>query len=437
MLRTSLVAATALLALAVPAAAPAASPWSGEFTATENSFTFEQAPDWMPDGRVVSHADPGDGTKNQIYTANLDGSDQVCLTCGMQGPNMVPVAQPHGKWVLFHSWNGHNLTVGAPGFGGMGSDLWAVRSDGSGEPVRLTTSEEGHDNFHAYWSPDGKRIVWTALNWNRVTEEGDGKSDIRVARFRTNGPEGPRLTSEQVVRPTNGHWYETQWWAPDGSGFLYTESNGTSMNNELFFCDLPKGAKECDPVQLTEDPAWDEQAIFTPDMKRIIFMSTRDHPGAFNDYSQVATLLGLPADADYALVLPVFYFGFLQPVFQQANDLYDFRVLRDRSGEITGPGKVRRLTDNGTEGWVKPEFAYSHCEDDRSPSVTSCGTDLLYTQVRINDGVRIDQRLDLVAELQQAAAFLQDPDTSSQFQVGVPTEKQTMIGRYEPRQASQ
>ena len=41
------------------------------------------------------------------------------------------------------------------------------------------------------------------------------------------------------VRPPNGHWYETQWWAPDGSGFLYTETVDTSLNNELFFCRLP------------------------------------------------------------------------------------------------------------------------------------------------------------------------------------------------------
>ena len=41
---------------------------------------------------------------------------------------MVPVAQPHGDWVLYHGWSGHQLTVGRPGFGGMGSDLWAVRA---------------------------------------------------------------------------------------------------------------------------------------------------------------------------------------------------------------------------------------------------------------------------------------------------------------------
>jgi hypothetical protein len=55
--------------------------------------------------------------------------------------------------------------------------------------------------------------------------------------------------------------------------------------------------------------------------------------------------------------------------------------------------------------------------------------------VRINDGVRIDQRLDLLAELQQAAAFLAHPGQAgeSQFQVGIPTEKQTLIGRFAGR----
>jgi hypothetical protein len=414
-----LIAALLIAASATPAVA--SSPYAGRFETKVNPYTFEQAPDWLPDGRgVVAHADPGDGTKNQIFASNLDGGGQLCLTCGMQGPNMVPTAQPDGDWILFHSWNGHRMTVGAPGFGGMGSDLWVVRSDGAGEPVRLTKSEEGHDNFHAYWSPDGKWIVWTQLNWNRVTEDGDGRSDVRVGRFRAGGDKGPRLTDVHVVRPGNGHWYETQWWAPDGSGFLYTESTGESLNNELYFCRLPDPSGGCDPVRLTHNPAWDEQAIFTPDMKRIVFMSTRDNPGAFNDYEEVAGLLGLPSDYDYALVLPVFYFGFLQPVFQQANDLYDVRV--DYSGgQVSGvAGKVRRLTWTGEQGWVKPEFAFNDAGK------------LLFTQVRINDGVRIDQRLDFVAELQQAAAFLQDPGQAgdSQFQVGIPTEKQTLIGRF-------
>jgi hypothetical protein len=306
----------------------------------------------------------------------------------------------------------------------MGSDLWVVPADGSGDPVRLTTSEEGHDNFHAYWSPNGKWIVWTALNWNSVTEDGDGKSEVLVARFRADAPDGPRLTDVHAVRPPNGHWYETQWWAPDGSGFLYTESVDESINNELFFCSLPDpAAGECDPVRLTDNPAWDEQAIFTPDMKRIVFMSTRDNPGAYQDWATVSQALGLPAHYDYVTILPIFEAAFLQPVFEQANDLYDFKV-QYTDGAVTGAGDVRRLTTSGEQGWVKPEFAF----DD-------AGKRLLWTQVRIHEGVRIDQRLDLVAELQQLIAFLQNPTaaTQSQLGIGVPTQKETWIGRFRRR----
>jgi hypothetical protein len=111
-------------------------------------------------------------------------------------------------------------------------------------------------------------------------EGGDGRSEVRVARF---DPSGPRLVDEHVVRPGNGHWYETQWWAPDGSGFLYTETAGTAINPELFFCRLRDPAHgRCRPSRLTRHPAWDEQAVFTPRMDRVIFMSSRNLPGAYD-----------------------------------------------------------------------------------------------------------------------------------------------------------
>ena len=172
----------------------------------------------------------------------------------------------------------------------MGSELWVMRPDGS-QKTRLTGTDaargagEGEDDYHAYWSPDGKQLVWAHLNWNFVTNGGDGKWDIRVADFVDDGSSPPHLANERVVRPANGHWYETQWWAPDGSGFLYTETVGTAMNTELFFCKLT--ATGCEVAQLTDNAAWDEQAIFTPDGKDVIFMSSRDRPGFFNSFVEL------------------------------------------------------------------------------------------------------------------------------------------------------
>ena len=202
----------------------------------------------------------------------------------------MPAVRSQGDWILFHSWNGHHITIGAPGYGGMGSELWVMRADGS-HKTQLTGLDaahgagEGEDDYHAYWSPDGNQLVWAHLNWNFVDDNGQGRWDVRVADFVDDGTGHPRLANVRVVRPANGHYYETQWWAPDGSGFLYTESWGTAENLELFYCRLVDSGRRCQSKRLTHSPDWDEQAIFTPDMKNVIFMSTRDHPGFFNTFA--------------------------------------------------------------------------------------------------------------------------------------------------------
>lgn len=371
--------ALALILAGPPAAsARAVTGAAPHFTTAVSAFTVGQAPDWLDSRTVVYHARQPGG-EIQIVRSALDGRGRRCLTCGLAGPNQVPVVQPRGgRWILFHSWSGHRVRVGGPGFGGIGSDVWVMTRDGR-RRTDLTPGGELRDNFHAYWSADGRHVVWTALNWDPATG-GTGRSDIRVARFDPNGPRGPRLVGAHSVRPPNGHWYETQWWAPDGSGFLYTETAGTALNPELFFCRLPdpdRGA--CRPQRLTRNPAWDEQAVFTPDMRRILFMSTRDHAGAFSNWTLLAGLLRLPATYDYALVLPVFNESFLRPTFQQANDLYEIRLRwNGRHTRFRQAGPVRRLTHTGAGGWIIPEFAWD-------PS----GRRLLWTESRLRN--RVDE----------------------------------------------
>jgi WD40-like Beta Propeller Repeat len=413
-----LVRLSAALAVALGSNRPspaAAEPGAPSFVVEQNPFRLGQAADWLDRDHVVWHGPVPGGQAGagemQIYRSTLDGAEQVCLTCGLAGPNQVPVAQPHrGKWILFHSWNGHAAKIGSPGFGGIGSEVWVMRRNGR-QRTNLTKSSELHDNFHAYWSPDGNYIAWTALNWN-AAEGGNGKSDVRVARFVARGSGGPHLVGEHAVRPANGHWYETQWWAPDGSGFLYTETFDTAMNPELFFCRLPdREAGECDPVRLTDDPAWDEQAIFTPDMSRVLFMSSRNLPGAHNDWAVAASLLDLPADYDYALILPEFVNSFLQPIFEQATDLYEITLQWNEGHTRFAPGAIRRLTDSGDDGWVIPEFAWD-------PGRRR----LLWTQQKFNDGRRVD-RACVMRQLREAiVGRLSGVSTISQLPLDIVTD---------------
>jgi Tol biopolymer transport system component len=372
---------------AVPrlAASAGQSPYGMErpFHVRTNGFTFGQAPDFSPTGEeVLFNQDYGGG--EQIYLARPDGSGRRCVTCSQAGPNMVPHFRPQGDRVLYHSWQGHHLTLGAPGFGGLGADLWVVNPDGT-DPVNLTTSPEGEDNYHAYWSPDGKQLAWAHLNWNFVTDGGQGKWDIRVADY-VPSPR-PHLANVRIVRPANGHYYETQWWAPDGSGFLYTESVGNAMNLELFSCRLVRAG--CEVHRLTRDPSWDEEAIFTPDGRSVVFMSARGQPSLWNSWAGMSWSTGLPATYDYLLTLPLFEAGFLQPVAAAATDLYqvDPATLA-----------VRRLTTDGDKGWIIPEVAWD-----------PAGRSLFWTEQKYPDGVRVSEPVDPVLQAQQLAAFLRHP----------------------------
>jgi Tol biopolymer transport system component len=411
--------AALMLTPAATALAEVSSEGSPPFDVETNPYTFGQAPSWAPDGKhVLFHDDfdrefDDDASDGQhVYLSRLDGSNRRCLTCGKHpAPNMVATFRPQGDKILFHAWGEHRMTVGAPGFGGMGSDLYVMNPDGSGI-VNLTKDTEGHDNFHAYFSPDGRKVVWTGLNWNFVTETGRGKFSVWLADY-VEDADGPRLENKRMLLPENGHFYETQWWKPDGSGFLYTESVDSATNLELFFYDITTGQSR----RLTNHPAWDEQAAFTPDGQRVIFMSTRDNPSPFNEYAEAMARARVTADADYLTLLPVFAAGFLQPVFPASNDLYEI----DLSDPTLAP---RRLTRDGEHDWITPEFAWD-----------PAGKRLLWTELRWRDGVRVGYPPDPAKQAEDTAGLASDPpapDERDTHRGGQSSqlERRTRIGRF-------
>lgn len=363
----------------------------------------------LPERPPYQGASPGE--KNQVYIERYDGQGAVtCLTCSGPGSetdnvNGVPAVSPDGKWIIFHSWRGHNLTIGSPGYGGMGSALWAMHPDGS-DQTQLTDVQpagatpgggEGIDDYHAYWSPDGTHIEYAHLNWNFITGGGEGKWDVRVAELHETPEGAPYLSNTKIVRPDNGHWYETQWWNPNPKtpGFLYTETcpasseSGAATTPQLFYCRLIRHYSECrnGGERLTDSPSWDEQAIFTPTGKDVIFMSSRAHPGIFNTWAQTVRTLGVPNDYDYLLILPLFEAGFLQPVGQEATDLYEVPLAH--------PEQVRRLTTDGDEGWITPEFTWD-----------PTNSFLMWTENRFPDGCRYQFASEAGAYVTQAQALL-------------------------------
>ncbi len=339
-------------------AAPVGSFSAARFTATVNPHTFGQDPTWTADGRVLSNERDRSGV-SQIYVSRLDGARMSCLTCGQPGPNGFPEERPEGDWILFCSFRGQTATFGAPCLGGIGSDLYAMRPDGS-HLARLTgpgsSFESGglpYDNYHPYWSPDGRHLIWTHVSY-RTTAQGGTLWTILLSTLVVDKVGSPHLSDVTVVAPGGDNAYETQVWAPDGSGVLYTSfsSDGDKrigwLNSELYFLRLfGDGASPAHPqrTHLTDgNPGWDEQAVFTPDMKDVIWMSSRGTSTWYQTVVTAAQGAGYDPPLENQAFGPFFVLAVLDPKFR--TDLYELDL---------GTHAVRQLTDLHQ---VVPEFYF-------------------------------------------------------------------------------
>jgi hypothetical protein len=338
-----------------------ASPWfSAPFTARANAATFGQDPSFTADGRVLSNEFDRTGVR-QVYVSRLDGTHASCLTCGQPGPNGFPQERPQGDWILYCSYRDHPVNLGSPCLGGYGSELYAMRPDGT-HVTRLTapgmpfeSAGTTYDNYHPYWSPDGTQLVWTHEDFLPISR-GGAQWTMLVADFVV-GPSGtPALRRATVVGPGGNTGYETQAWAPDGSGFLYTSftSGGDPaagwLNAELWFLQLHGGgASPAHPKRrhLTDDsPAWDEQALFSPDMRSVIWMSSRAAPTWYQLVVTAAQEAHYLPPLENETVGAMFIKAVTDPRFR--TDLYQLD-LATRA--------VRRLT---TFDSVVPEFVFDH-----------------------------------------------------------------------------
>jgi hypothetical protein len=298
---------------------------------------------------VLSNEPDPTGT-GQVYVSHLDGTQRRCLTCGQPGPNGFPQERPQGDWILFCSWRDQPVTLGAPCLGGVGANLYVMRPDGS-QVTALTSQPPGSvfDNYHPAWSPDGRQIVWTHVAFDPIAAGGTHWTML-VADFVTAGGR-PHLANVVTVGPAENTGYETQVWAPDGSGFLYTamgQSGSGWLNLELYFLRVRgHGASLTHPqaVHLTDNnPGWDEQAVFTPDMKDVIWMSSRGSPSWYQTVITAAQQTGFDAPMQNETFGPMFFLTIADPAFH--TDLYELDLATHAT---------RRLTDLHA---IVPEFYF-------------------------------------------------------------------------------
>lgn len=114
-----------------------------------DSIGYDGGPFFSPDGkRFCWRRFSEDGSTAEIHTMGIDGKDEKTLT-HIGAMSWAPFYHPSGEYLIF--------TTNLHGFANF--ELFIVRADGNGEPVRVSFTD-GFDGLPVFL-PDGKTLSWT------------------------------------------------------------------------------------------------------------------------------------------------------------------------------------------------------------------------------------------------------------------------------------
>lgn len=222
---------------------------------------------WSPDGKQLAYVSQG-----SIWAVSVSGGAPRRLTNAPPGPgdprqatDRTPRWSPSGHWILFQS--GRRGTNG----------LFVVSEDGAVTSALTPPNDEATDGR---WSPDGSQIVYVTRN----REFFSGRLNMMHFERLSGQPvgESSKLYTAPVDR--GGGWsIRGAVWSPDGKTLATVLQNSGWSHIYL----IP--AKGGEPKQITDGSFEDEDPIFAPDGKLIVFVSNRELPEANDLWTIPAT----------------------------------------------------------------------------------------------------------------------------------------------------
>lgn len=282
----------------------------------------------------------------QLYTMKPDGSELTCLTCTQVpgGPSVgvhkgVPHWHPSGKYIFLQVEQEKHpgaKALAAPG-SGMHNDIWATTPDGS-RWWRLT-DYSGNPNSGILFpvpSHDGTKLAWAeryappakpvqavlGLLANKPTEDLWGKWRLNIADL-VISPDGPRLENIRSYTPGDASFYEMQTWSPDDAEIYFSSSirrtnvylQGIWRMNVTTQALTPFSE---DTALLDDRGNWEEHLSFSPDSRKIAYMSSECCPWDPNDLKTLRAELYL-VDADGSNKVQLTHFN--QPGYPESQTI--------------------------------------------------------------------------------------------------------------------
>lgn len=237
-------------------------------------------PDYSWDGKRIAF-DRKVKKTYEVFIMDADGSDERCLTCGddipleMRGKHKGKATfHPGGRYLLFSAENEHGKgkMIHTPGFGDE-HDFWVTDLE-SGGFKRLTNVPKGHALQYPRFSPDGKRLLFSeryVKGKMRTMGAEFGQWWLKFATFEVTD-QGPTFTKVVKSEPGGKGFYEPHGFTPDASGIIFTAAltpGKSQILGDIYTYHL--GTRKL--INLTEsDDLHDEQALYSPDGKKIAWM---------------------------------------------------------------------------------------------------------------------------------------------------------------------
>src|SRR5829696_5492836 len=221
------------------------------------------APQWSADGQkiVFTNHPAFKEIGSEIYAMDSDGSDEVNLTDDPAWDS-DPSWFPSGDRIAYVS---DRTTDGS----GTEVDLYALQvgSSGDTQPVRITNTPSDQESGPVV-SPDGKQIAFVG------PDPFNGVSDIYVMRSE---PQSPTNQPKRLTFFARGAFEPN--WSPDGKQIAFAASEGDGDGGIYVM-----NADGTDQTRITSNPPGDSYPAFSPNGKYITFSSTRGNTdGSFKN----------------------------------------------------------------------------------------------------------------------------------------------------------
>jgi len=282
------------------------------FTQLTDQSGPEYFPSLSPDGKSFVYAGYASGNWD-IYLQRVGGKNPLNLTKDSAADDTQPAFSPDGDRIAFRSER-------------EGGGIFVMGA--TGESVKLLTDF----GYNPAWSPDEKEI---ACADEGIIEPSSRVKPSRLWTVNVGTGEKRLITNIDAVQPN---------WSPHGYRIAY-QGRRNDVQRDIWTIPAEGG----DPVEVTNDPAMDWDAVWSPDGKYLYFVS--DRGGSMNLWRvAIEEKTGKVLGSAEAITTPSPYVAHLS-FSSDGRHLAYSNLVRSGNLQRVGFDPVRE-TVVGQPGWV-------------------------------------------------------------------------------------